>query len=99
MNHRRDRADAGIVHQHGQAGVLPQRGFDACEILMLGEIGREDFNRAAGVITDPCSQRVKTTSIARDDSQVVAATRQPFRISSADPTRGSGDQSPTRVLK
>ena len=66
---------------------------------MLAEIGHEDFNRAAGVITDPGSQRVKTTPVARDNGQVVAAARQPFRISSADPTRCSGDQGPTRVLK
>src|SRR5207244_3657779 len=55
--------------------------------------------RAAGVITDPGSQRVKTTPVARDDGQVVATACQPFRISSADPTRCSGDQRRTRVLK
>jgi hypothetical protein len=99
IHHRGERADPGIVHQHGQASVLLQRGFDARDILMLAKIGYEDFNRTAGVITDPGSQRVETIPVACDDGQIVAAARQPFRISSADPTRCSGDQGPARILK
>src|SRR5258705_13925285 len=99
MHHRCERADTGIVYQHGQASVLLQRGFDAREILTLAEISHEDFNRTAGVITDPGSQRVESLPVTRDDGQVVAAARQSFRISNADPTRCSGDQGPARALK
>ncbi len=42
MHRRRGRADAGIVHQHGQASVLLQRGFEAREILMLAQIGDDE---------------------------------------------------------
>src|SRR5882762_4484947 len=99
MHHRCDRADFGIVYQHGQASVLLQRGLNAREILMLAEIGHEDFNRPAGVITDPGSQRVESSPVAGDECKVIAAPREPLSVGRTNATRGSGDEGRPVAMK
>ena len=68
----------------------------------FAEIGRDDFDRSPRLATEAIRRRIKAISAARDEDQVVAATRQSVGLDGPDAGRGAGNhrlaQAPGRLV-
>ena len=72
--------------------VGAQQRFDAAEIGLVAEVGRDDFDRAAGLVRETLCQAVEAFAVARHQDQVVAALRQPVGVDRADAGGSAGDE-------
>ena len=73
-------------------GVGAQQRFDAAEIGLVVEIGRDDVDRAAGLVGETLCQSVEALAVARHQDQVVAAPGEAIGIDGADAGGSAGDE-------
>jgi hypothetical protein len=81
---RANGADAGIVDQRGDPGVIMQQAFDPAKIGLVVEVCRNRLDLPAGRFGKTFCECIKTALVARHEDQVVAAVRQTVGIDGAD---------------
>ncbi|KTT92300.1 hypothetical protein NS44R_14700, partial [Mammaliicoccus sciuri] len=80
---RRGGADAGIVHQHADAGIVAQNGFDPRHVTALAEVGGNDLDRSACLRRETLGEPVEALAVTCDEDQIVATPCEPVRIAVA----------------
>ena len=84
VDERRHEADAGVVDEHRDRGVLAQAGLDPRQVPGPREVGLEHLGGGEAL-----AHRV---AAARDEHEVVAARGEPVRVRRAETARRAGDE-------
>ena len=92
LQDRGDRADAGIVDQHGDAGIVAEHRFHLGEVRLAGEIRRKRGDLHAGFGAQALGRRLEALRVARHQDQVVAAPRVGVGLDGSDAGRRPGDK-------
>lgn len=84
--------DARVVDQDGDTGVGPQQSFDAKQVRLVVQVGRDDLDRAGGLFAETDGQRIEALSLAGDEDQIVPAAGHPIGVHRTDAGGSARDQ-------
>ncbi|MDT4838663.1 hypothetical protein FQZ97_724250 [compost metagenome] len=83
---------ACIVDQDADTGVIAQAGLDCRQIADLGQVGLENIDCNAVLLTQPGCQCLQPRLVAGNQNEVMTALREALGVDSAYTSGGAGDE-------
>ena len=91
----RDGSGAGIVDEHRDDRIIPERLFPVRDVRLIVEIGRQGSDRASGLPRQAAGDRLEPCLVSAHQDEVIAALCETIGIDSADAPGGAGHDGST----